>query len=46
MPPSIIEMAWDLIQTNPKDEIDDIINNNKWANAPKKKDQMLELIKL
>ena len=29
-------MAWDLIQTNPKDEIDDIINNNKWANAPKK----------
>jgi hypothetical protein len=36
MPPSVIEMAWDIIQTNPKDEIDDIINNNKWANAPKK----------
>lgn len=36
VPASMIEMGWDLVQNNPEAEIDDIINNSKWENAPKK----------
>jgi hypothetical protein len=36
VPPSMIEMAWDLIQNNSEEEIADIINSGKWSNAPKK----------
>ena len=36
VPPHTIEMAWDLIQNNPKEEMDEIINTGRWEKAPKK----------
>jgi hypothetical protein len=36
VPPSMIEMAWDLIASNDESTINDIINNGKWEAAPKK----------
>lgn len=36
VPPSMIEMAWDLIASNPQEEIDDIIKNGRWEKADKK----------
>ena len=32
----MIEMAWDLIASNPQEEIDDIIKNGRWEKADKK----------
>jgi hypothetical protein len=45
VPPSMIEMAWDLIQNNPEEEIVDIINNGKWEKAPKKERQAGGVVK-
>ena len=36
VPSHTIEMAWDLIQNNPKEEMDEIINTGRWEKAPKK----------
>lgn len=36
VPPSMIEMAWDLIQNNTEEMINDIINSGKWEKASKK----------
>jgi hypothetical protein len=36
VPQSVIEMAWNVIEGTPKEEMEDIIKTNRWANAPKK----------
>jgi hypothetical protein len=36
VPPSMIEMAWDLIQNNTDEMINDIITSGKWEKASKK----------
>ena len=36
VPPSMIEMAWDLIHNNPQETIDDIISTGKWEKAARK----------